>query len=189
MTQIEQMIPMPGQQQQAVWRALTVKSRREKLVAESLRNRGLEEFLPLYSSKRAWSDRTKILEMPLFPGYVFCRFPNTQRLLTVSTPGVTSVVSFGGQDAVVLDDEIENVRRMLASGVPLEPWSYVRTGHVVEIHAGPLSGLRGTVIREKGLWRLIVNVELLQRSVSAELGREMVQSIEPRSAIHMGAVA
>jgi transcription antitermination factor NusG len=164
---------------QPVWRALIVRSRHEKVAADALRSRGLEEFLPLYQSKRAWSDRTKVIDMPLFPGYVFCRFADTQRLLTISSPGVTSVVGFGGKDAVVEDHELESVRRMLAAGLTVEPWSYVRAGHEVEIHSGPLSGLRGQVVREKGLWRLIVNVEMLQRSVSAELERDMVQAIEP----------
>lgn len=174
---------------QPVWRALTVRSRHEKVAAQNLRGRGLEEFLPLYRSKRAWSDRTKVIDEPLFPGYVFCRFEEAHRLLAVSSPGVTSVVGFGGRDAVVEDHEIESVRRMLAAGLTVEPWSYVRTGHTVEIHSGPLSGLRGEVVREKGLWRLIVNVELLQRSVSAELERDMVQAIRPCREEYRAAVA
>jgi transcription antitermination factor NusG len=164
---------------QPVWRALIVRSRHEKVAAQALRSRGLEEFLPLYLSKRAWSDRTKMIDMPLFPGYVFCRFNDTERLRAISAPGVTSVVGFGGKDAVVEEHELESVRRMLAAGLSVEPWSYVRAGHLVEIHSGPLSGLRGQVVREKGLWRLIVNVDLLQRSVSAELERDMVQAIKP----------
>jgi len=175
--------------EQAEWRALKVKSRHEKLVAQSLRGRGLEEFLPLHASRRKWSDRSKVVEMPLFPGYVFCRVPEANRLLAMSTPGVTSIVGFGGEDAAVGDDEIQSIRRMLESGVPVEPCSYARTGHVVEIQAGPLAGLRGEVIREKGLWRLIVNVELLQRSVSAELGREMVQVVGTRPEVFAAAVA
>ena len=164
---------------QPVWRALTVRSRHEKVAAQNLHGRGLEEFLPLYRSKRAWSDRTKVIDSPLFPGYVFCRFDGSQRLLAVSSPGVTSIVGFGGQDAVVEEHEIDSVRRMLAAGLDVEPWPYLRTGQMVEVLSGPLSGLRGEVVREKGLWRLIVNVDLLQRSVSAELERDMVQAIRP----------
>lgn len=172
-----------------VWRALTVRSRHEKIAAESLRSRGLEEFLPLYRSKRAWSDRTKVIDMPLFPGYVFCRVPEAQRLLAISSPGVTSIVGFGGKDAVVEEHELESVRRMLEAGLAVEPWDYIRTGHLVEVCAGPLSGLRGTVVREKGVWRLIVNVEMLQRSVSAELERDMVQAIRPYRDEYTAAVA
>jgi len=174
---------------QPVWRALIVRSRHERMVAQGLRSRGLEEFLPLYQSKRAWSDRTKIVDMPLFPGYVFCRYADTQSLLAVSTPGVSSVVGFGGKDAVVEEHELESVRRMLAAGLSVEPWSYIRTGHTVEIHSGPLSGLRGQVIREKGAWRLSVNVDLLQRSVSAELERDMVKAVTPYREEYAAAVA
>jgi len=171
---------MTGSPSLIAWRALTVKSRHEKVAAQSLRGRGLEEFLPLYTSRRQWSDRSVTVEMPLFPGYVFCRVSQQQRVQALTAPGVGSIVGFGGKDATVEDHEIENVRRMLNSGRPVEPWPYVRVGHVVEIQAGPLSGLRGEVVREKGIWRLIVNVELLQRSVAAELGREMVQVVEPK---------
>jgi len=161
------------------WHALTVRSRHEKIVAEGLCGRGLEQFLPLYRSKRSWSDRTKILDMPLFPGYVFCRFGEAERLRALSTPGVTSILGFGGRDAVVEEHEVDSVRRMLAAGLAVEPWPHVRTGHIVEIHSGPLSGLRGLVVREKGQWRVVVNVDLLQRSVSAELERDMVQVVGP----------
>lgn len=171
------------------WHALTVRSRHEKVVADGLRGRGLEEFLPLYRSSRSWSDRTKVLDMPLFPGYVFCRFSEAQRLMALSAPGVTSIVSFGGQDAVVEERELDSVRRMLTAGLAVEPWPHVQAGHVVEIHSGPLSGLRGQVVREKGQWRLVVNVNLLQRSVSAELERDMVQVIRPQLAEYAAAVA
>ncbi len=180
---------MPTGAKKSGWFALTVRSRHEKVVAEGLRGRGLEEFLPLYQSKRAWSDRTKVLEMPLFPGYVFCRFNEAQRLMALSAPGVRSIVGFGGQDAVVDESELDAVRRMLAAGLAVEPWAHVRAGNVVEIHSGPLSGLRGRVVREKGQWRLVVNVDLLQRSVSAELGRDMVQLIRPWREEYAAAVA
>ncbi len=180
---------MLRQEGQPAWHALTVRSRHERIAAQSLRSRGLEEFLPLYRSKRAWSDRTKVIDVPLFPGYVFCRFSERERLLAISSPGVTSVVGFGGQDAVVEEQELESVRRMLAAGLAVEPWPYVQAGHAVEVCAGPLSGLRGTVIREKGLWRLIVNVEILQRSVATELERDMVQAIRPYREEFAAAVA
>ncbi|PYV81621.1 MAG: hypothetical protein DMG05_29645, partial [Acidobacteria bacterium] len=56
------------------WFALVVRSQHEKMVASVLHSKGYEEFLPLYTVKRRWSDRIKQLELPLFPGYVFCRF-------------------------------------------------------------------------------------------------------------------
>ena len=159
---------------QPAWRALTVKPRHEKFVSQNLRNRGLEEFLPLHASKRSWSDRSAIVDLPLFPGYIFCQLSAAHRLLALSTPGVTSIIGFGGEDASIEAEEIDQVRTILSSGLPVEPWAYVKAGHRVEIHNGPLAGLQGTVVRERGLWRLVVNVELLQRSVAAEIGRESV---------------
>lgn len=162
--------------EQPVWRALTVKSRHEKVASQHLRLRGLDEFLPLHSVRRAWSDRSKIIELPLFPGYVFCRLGQADRFTALSAPGVTSIVGFGIVDCPVEDSEITNIRRILASGLPVEPWPYLRSGDAVRIQAGPLTGLQGTVVREKGLSRLVVNVDLLRRSVAVEMGREMVQA-------------
>ena len=76
------------------WFALTAKSRHEKTVAENLRGKGLESFVPLYRARRQWTDRVQSVDLPLFPGYVFCRFTYASRLPVLNTPGVTSVVSF-----------------------------------------------------------------------------------------------
>jgi transcription antitermination factor NusG len=165
------------------WFALTVKPRHEKAVARNLHARGLVEFTPVYPSRRTWSDRCPLVDLPLFPGYAFCRFGRADRFTAITTPGVTSVVGFGQGDIPVDDFEIDSIRTLVASGLPLDPVPYLRQGDPVLVEHGTLAGARGTVLRLKGCWRLVVNIELLQRSVAVEIDRSMVG---PVSAVPAG---
>ena len=156
------------------WFALTVRPRHEKAASQNLRLRGLEEYLPLQRLRRSWSDRTQEVDLPLFPGYVFCRYSYSERLRALNTPGVRSVVGFGNAEVALDDSEIESIRRLVASGLPVSPWPYLRAGEKVLIERGALEGVRGTVLREKNSWRIVVNIELLQRSVSVEIDRDLL---------------
>jgi transcription antitermination factor NusG len=161
----------------ARWYALTVKPRHERTAAQNLRQKGLEDFSPVYRTRRRWSDRLKDLELHLFPGYVFCRFTYGERMQVLNTPSVTSIVGFGRMPTPVDEAEIEAVRRILASGYPALPWPYLKTGQQVRIEDGCLAGLTGTVVREKDTSRVVVNVELLQRSVAVEIDREFLGAV------------
>jgi transcription antitermination factor NusG len=134
----------------------------------------LEEFLPLQRMQRSWSDRTQRVDLPLFPGYIFCRFGYRERLHALNTPGIRSIVGFGSRDIALDDSEIESIQTLLSSGLPVSPCPYLRAGETVTIESGALSGVRGTVLREKGAWRIVVNVEILQRSVAVEIDRDLV---------------
>ncbi len=161
------------------WFALTVKPNHEKAAAQSLECKGWEVFLPLYRARRRWSDRIKELELPLFAGYVFCRCVRPDRAGVLATPAVTSVVGFGHRPAVIPDAEIESVRTLVASGLPLNLWPLLRVGERVRIEAGPLAGVEGTLTQLKDAWRVVVSVELLQRSVAAEVERSVVGRANP----------
>jgi transcription antitermination factor NusG len=159
------------------WYALTVKPRHERTASRYLRDKGLEEFSPVYRVRRRWSDRWKELELCLFPGYVFCRFSYEERLQILGTPGITSVVGFAKSPSPVPDAEIAAIQTMVNSGRRLEPLPNLRIGEWVRIEEGCLNGLCGTLLHERGSWRVVVNVELLQRSVAVEIDRELVTRI------------
>jgi transcription antitermination factor NusG len=95
----------------------------------------------------------------------------------LATPGVTSVVGFGNQPAPVTEEEIRAVRTMIASGLPVGPWPYLQVGERVRIEAGPLCGLEGILTQVKDTWRVVVSVELLQRSVAAEVDRDVLAAV------------
>jgi transcription antitermination factor NusG len=159
------------------WFALTVKSNHERAAAGALEYKGLQSFLPLCRARRRWSDRFRELDVPLFAGYVFCRFQREERSRVLACPGVTSVVGFGRAPEAVPEEEIEAVRRMVASSLPVTPWPFLRVGERVRIEAGPLSGLEGILTQLKDSWRVVVSVELLQRSVAAEVDRDVLSVI------------
>lgn len=116
----------------------------------------------------------KILELPLFAGYVFARLSCAQLSSVLLTPGVRYVVSFDGKPAPVSDEEIQNLQLMMRSGVPLEPWPFLKEGDLVRVERGPLRGVEGVLVRLKGSWRVVISVRVLERSVAAEVDREDV---------------
>ena len=123
------------------WFALSVRTHQEKAVAQRLRQKGLEEFLPFYGAGSHDSD------LPMFPGYVFCRFGRHGRPLVFTTPGITSTAGSG----------------------PVAACAYTRVGDRVELVRGPLKGVHGIVIRQAGATHLVVGIDMLQRSLSVEI--------------------
>jgi transcription antitermination factor NusG len=154
------------------WFALTVKPQHERTVAEQLAGRTIENYAPNYRVKRHWSDRVKIIDRPLFPGYVFCRFRFDDRHKVLSLPSITSVVGFGGRPCPIADEEIDTVRSMVDSGLPILPWQYLAVGQRVRIRHGKLAGLEGILARDKAVDRVVINVEMLGRAVAVEIDRE-----------------
>jgi len=159
------------------WYALYVRPHAERMVSESLRLKGYEEFVPYYRARRRWSDRVKEVEFPLFPGYVFCRFDPQKRLPILQTPGVVHIVSFGKELAPVDDEELEAIRRIVGSNRVVEPWPFLRVGQRVRLVGGSLDGLEGFLVELKKNRRLVVSVTLLQRSVAVTLDQERVEPV------------
>jgi transcription antitermination factor NusG len=147
-----------------------------------LRNKEYEEFLPLYRSRRVWSDRIAQIEIPLFPGYIFCRFdPTTRRMPLITTPGVIQIVGIAGTPAPIDNQEISALHAIINSGAAAQSWPYLRTGNRVRIDYGSLAGVEGMLIEVKKQHRLVVSVTLLQRSVAVELERDWVIPCKPVS--------
>lgn len=153
------------------WFALYVKPRHEKNVSTILRGRGFEEFVPLYTRRTP----SRSSELPLFPSYVFCRFNAQHRLPVLTVPGVFYVVGFAGAAVPVQTEEIAALQRVVRSGLPREPWPALPAGKKVLVSAGPLEGVEGIVVSHRNSDRLLISVNLLQRSVSVEVDRSWLQ--------------
>ena len=160
------------------WFAVRVRSNFERIAVTHLRERGYEEFAPSHKTERHWSDRKKEVDQFLFPGYVFCRFNPQNRLLVLTAPGVVDVVGWGKIPAPIPDEEIERVRRMVQSGLLVSPWPYLELGQSVLIEHGPLAGMEGILVEVKGRCRLVVSINLLKRSISAEVERSCVRPVK-----------
>jgi transcription antitermination factor NusG len=162
------------------WYAVYTRHQHEHRVAESLNRNGIEIFLPTYSSKRKWHDRTKILSLPLFPSYVFLHGGLDRRVKVLSTPGVYSIVGFAGQAVEISDAEIDAIRKAVQSGLPAEPHPYLQIGDRVRVKTGPLEGIEGILARKKNSCRLILSAEVLQKSIAVEVDAFSVEPIVRR---------
>jgi transcription antitermination factor NusG len=156
------------------WFALQARSRCEHYVAEHLSGKGYELFLPLYTCRKRWSDRIKKVELPLFPGYLFCRFDPYDRLPILKTPWLIKIVGFNNIPTPVDDEEISSVRTLITSGSTAQPWPFFAVGDKVRIESGPLRGVVGVLTQIKGQNKLVVSITLLQRSVAVEVDPALV---------------
>jgi transcriptional antiterminator NusG len=153
------------------WYAVRTRSRHEKLVARQLQSYGFSTFLPLSRQLREWSDRKKMVETPLFPGYAFLRmvYEPDQRLRVLRTEGVVNFVGTQGHGVAIPDKQIEDIQILLASDVPYESHPYLKVGQKVRILSGSLNGTEGILVGREGDRSLVISVELIQRSVSIRL--------------------
>lgn len=179
-------MPLIGQTQSEAadpaqsWYALYSRHQHEKAVAGMLCGKGFQTFLPLYSVIHRWKDRRKTLWLPLFPGYLFLFGGLERRFQVVSTPGVFSFVGSGGHPAPIPQAEIDAIRRAVETHLQVQPYPFVKSGDRVRVIAGPLAGIEAVLIREKSLHRLVLSVELLQKSVAVEIGADYVEPIDTR---------
>ena len=168
---------LPAAHFQEHWYAAYTCANHEKRVAEQLEQRTVEHFLPLYESVRRWKDRRVRLQLPLFPGYVFLRLALRDKLQVLQIPSVVRLVGFNGTPTAVDDEEVEGLRRALAQGVRAEPHPFLTVGRRVRITAGALADHEGILVRRKGSLRVILSMDLIQRSVLVEIDAPSLQPV------------
>jgi transcriptional antiterminator NusG len=161
------------------WYAVQTRSRHEKMVARQLERQGFATFLPLTTQLRQWSDRRKLIELPLFPGYAFLRmvYQPEQRLRVLGTEGIVSFVGMHGQGMPIPDKQIEHIQTLMAAKVPLESYPFLKVGQRVKIRSGSLNGTEGILVGQESDRMLVISVELIQRSVSIRLQGYEVEPI------------
>lgn len=161
-------VSMPETNAHPRWFAVHTRSRHEKTASEQLRCRDVETFLPLYQATHRWRNGDHTVRMPLFPGYTFVRITVDDRMKVLKVPGVVRLVGFNGTPTPLEDCEVEGLRSALASGVKAAPHPYLTVGRRVRVTAGPLTGCEGILVRRKGALRVILSLDLIQRSVLVE---------------------
>ena len=169
--------------QQWPWFAIMARTGREKSSTLLLENAGYECLLPVSKYTRHWSDRKKEVEVPLFPGYLFCRMDPCNRLPVLMTPGVIQIVGAGKTLIPVEEEEIAAIQRVVRNGLATMPWPYLQVGQVARIEEGPLRGMTGIIVKIKSGMKLVLSVTLLQRSVAVEVDRSWLGGVhQPRPA-------
>jgi len=153
------------------WYALRVKHKHEKAVARSLEAKGYEHFLPLYQARRRTFARRMDVQVPLMPGYVFCRLNITNRLPVLIIPGIFHIVQSGKLFPAVDEAEIGALQAVVSSGLYVQPWPFLKAGQAVSLEEGPLRGLTGLLTAVSDTPKVVMSVTLLQRSVAVKIDR------------------
>jgi transcription antitermination factor NusG len=151
------------------WYAVYTCSRHEKRVAENLAGRAVEVFLPQYETVSRWKDRRVCLNLPLFPGYLFVHISLRERVRVLEVPGVVYLVGTNGQPAALPGYELEKLRDGLSGSLHPEPHPFLAAGRRVRIVRGPLEGLTGILLRRKGQYRVVLSLDLIQRSICVDV--------------------
>ena len=167
------------------WYALAVHARQEKAAAEDLSHRGFEIFLPVRRERRAWSARVQIVELVLFPGYLFVHteLSATTRIELLKPRQAIDVVGRLPEDPSrarsIPPHEIDSLMRVVGSERDLDPVARLVEGDSVMVARGPLRGVHGIVERgADGQRRLVVQVELLGRGVRVTLsGEDVIEEV------------
>src|ERR1700739_817546 len=160
-----------------------VRSGCELRSALGLKERGYESFVPVFEQKRRWSDRVKIVQVPLFTGYVFLRFSRESTHPVIATPGVLRLLGTAAAPTPIEDSEIAALQLATRSGLECGPCAFLEVGQEVEVRQGPLASIRGKIVRFRNKQRLILSVNLIKKSVFVEVdGYEVaVISVIPSS--------
>jgi transcription antitermination factor NusG len=155
----------------ASWYAVQTRARHEKVVAERLREQGLTTFLPLFREMHHWSDRRKLVELPLFSCYVFVRLlpTNEQRLRVLQQDGVFNFVGVRGQGTPIPDEQIDAVQTLISEKLPWSNHPFLKIGQRVRIRGGALDGVEGILLARNGDSTLVISIDAIQRSMAVRI--------------------
>ncbi|HWR36983.1 MAG TPA: UpxY family transcription antiterminator [Clostridia bacterium] len=154
---------------QSRWYATYTAARHEKTALQHLQSREIETFLPIYDSARRWENgRRAVVQMPLFPSYLFVRISTCERQKVLEAPGIIRIVGFNGQLAPLRDDEIAALRAAVQVRKS-QPHPFLSAGKRVRVTAGALRGLEGVIVRSTRELKMIVSIDSIMRSFSVEL--------------------
>ena len=152
------------------WYAIQTRYRFEKKVAAQLQSKSVETFVPLRGEIHRWSDREKVVPVPLFSGYVFVHLQTSlaSRLAVLRTEGVISFVNLHGAPIAIPGKQIEDLRQLLSQKVPCSLHAFLKVGQRVRIRGGCLDGLEG-ILEENRQRTMVISLECIQRSVAIEI--------------------
>lgn len=153
------------------WYAVQTRPRHEKKVSAELTAKDIRCFLPVVPRCSQWSDRRRIVDEPLFAGYLFVRFPlrSRTRIALLQTSGVVGLVGGCGSGTPIPEGEIYAIQQILERRVPIEAHEFLTVGERVRIRGGALDGLEGILQSFKGDQSLVVSIETIQRSIAVTI--------------------
>lgn len=166
-------------QEELKWYALKTKPRAEKKLNDRLLNVNIETYLPITKEWKQWSDRRKLIEEPLFKGYIFVKMKPSNFLSALQQDGAVHFVKFGGIAASLDDEKIEFIRKIVTNQMRFEVTDLkLETGDKVEIIEGPLKGYKGEMLRDKSKNTIIIHILQLEKSLSVDVPKAFVKRLE-----------
>ncbi len=161
------------------WYVMYTKSRSEKKVADRLEEKGIEAYLPIVEELRQWSDRKKKVQKALFNGYVFVKISRKDLWEALQVPGAVKFVNFSGEHAVVREEEISTIRRILETGIAVEAdSSNIDPGQEVKILGGPLEGMRGECVQKGNKDYFIVRIPGIHQNLLVNIPRKYLEILQ-----------
>jgi len=158
------------------WYAVYTKSKHEKVVYQLLTKKGLESYLPVRKVMRKWSDRKKLVELPLFAGYLFVHASLNDKIEILNVKGVVRILG-GSRPEIIPHEQIETLKNFENVEIEVDPYLHLKPGSMVRVVKGPLKGSTGFLIRKQSKFRLYVNMKLIMQSASVELDAADVEKI------------
>jgi transcription antitermination factor NusG len=161
------------------WFAVQTKPRHEKKVSEILTEKGIQNFLPIFRSKRQWADRWKWIDLPLFPQYIFVRIPGSVecRVRVLRTNGVIRLAGETGRGTAIPDEQITNLHTIVNHKIPSLSFDGVRIGERIRIRGGALNGIEGVLAAVENDRSLVISVDLIQKSVAIRIEGFEVEAV------------
>lgn len=163
------------------WIAVYTKPRHEKTVYNNFEEKTIESYLPLIRQKHRWSDRMKWVETPFFKSYIFAHIDLKNYIDVLQTRGVNHIIKFQNKIAVIPDDQIDNLQKMIEGGFDPFPSDYFVVGEEVEVVGGPLRGINGIVSRKDSIDRLVIKIDAIQHAVAVQIENKYLKSVKVKN--------
>ncbi|MBA2611531.1 MAG: UpxY family transcription antiterminator [Bacteroidetes bacterium] len=159
------------------WHAVYVSSRAEKKISETLNGKGIEAYVPIVKTMRQWSDRKKMVELPLLNGYVFIKINTLENDKVMQTKGVVNFVRSEGKIAAIRDVEIDSLKQLVALGYHIEANGInkeYKEGDKVKITSGVLKGIEGYVVEVDENKQIEVLLESIGQCIRVKLPKDLL---------------
>ena len=162
------------------WYAVHVRSRHEFRVSSRLAESGIEAFIPVVERLQKWADRKKLVEFPLFPGYIFVHIPNAYDniLAVLKKQGVVRFLGMvPGQPEPVPDEQVDSLKKLITLKNEIDPYPYLKQGQQVKVKRGALKGAVGILTEKAGQHLFVVSIDILQQGVSIKIDASDIETL------------
>ena len=161
------------------WYAVQTRGRHEKKVANKLAERGIDTYLPALREVHRWSDRNKVVEVPLFPCYTFVRVAadSSARLRILQTDGVVRIVGNGCELCPIDDRQINDIRTLLGTKVPVTMYPFLKVGQRIRVRSGCLNGMEGILVSRPKESTLVISIDAIQRAIAINVDGYQIEAI------------